>query len=100
MLRRGWAGSIHGRLSSVDEASSFFEKVQLHFQLADLFVEFVLVGVALLTHLLAAVAEDVGQPGQRLQQRMPPPLMPIGKYAFRMMRSARSPGGVVRPRLR
>ena len=59
-------GSIHGRLSSVDEASSFFEKVQLHFQLADLLEEFVLLGVGLLTHLLAAVAEDVGQAGQGL----------------------------------
>src|ERR1700685_4507363 len=68
MLRRGggrWI-SIHGRLSSVDEASSFFEKVQLHFQLADLFVELVLFGVGLLAHLLAAVTEDVGQTGQRL----------------------------------
>jgi hypothetical protein len=61
MLRRVWAGSIHGRFFSVDEASSFFEKVQLHFQLADLFVEFVLLGVGLLADLLAAVAEDVGQ---------------------------------------
>ena len=59
-------GSIHGRLSSIDEASSFFEKVQLHFQLADLLVELVLLGVGLLAHLLAAVAEDVGQAGQRL----------------------------------
>ena len=33
---------------SVDEASSFFEKVQLHFELADLFVELVLLGVGLL----------------------------------------------------
>ena len=66
MLRRGWAGSIHGRLSSVDEASSFLEKVQLHFQLADLLVELVLIGVGLLAHLLAAVAEDIGQTGQRL----------------------------------
>jgi hypothetical protein len=41
-------GSIHCRLSSVDEASSFFEKVQLHFQLADLFVELVLFGIGLL----------------------------------------------------
>jgi hypothetical protein len=53
-------GLIHGRLSSVDEASSFFEKVQLHFQLADLLVELVLVGVGLLAHLLAAIAENVG----------------------------------------
>jgi hypothetical protein len=34
--------------------------------LADLLVEFVLFGVGLLTHLLAAVAENVGQTGQRL----------------------------------
>jgi len=70
MLRRGWAGSIHflkrGRLSSVDEASSFIEKVQLHFQLADLLVELVLLGIGLLAYLLAAIAEDVGQTGQRL----------------------------------
>src|SRR5579863_10040615 len=66
MLRRGWAASIHARLSSVDEASSFFEKVQLHFQLADLFVEFVFLGIGLLADLLAAVAEDVGQASQRL----------------------------------
>ena len=66
MLRCRLWGSIHGRLSLVDEASSFFEKVQLHFQLADLFVQFVLFGVGLLTHLLAAVAEDIGQAGQRL----------------------------------
>ena len=59
-------GSIHGRLSSIDEASSFFEKVQLHFQLSDLFVELVLFGVGLLAHLLAAITEDVGQTGQRL----------------------------------
>jgi hypothetical protein len=43
-------GSIHCRLSSVDEASSFFEKVQLHFQLADLFVKLVFLGVGLLAH--------------------------------------------------
>ena len=55
-------GSIHRRRSSIDEASSFFEKVQLHFQLADLLVELVLVGVGLLAHLLAAVAEDSGKP--------------------------------------
>jgi hypothetical protein len=53
-------------LSSVDEASSFFEKVQLHFQLADLFVQLVFLGIGLLAELLAAVAEDVGQAGQRL----------------------------------
>ena len=34
--------------------------------LADLFVEFVLLGVGLLAHLLAAVAEHVRQTGQRL----------------------------------
>jgi len=59
-------GSIHCRLSSVDEASSFFEKVQLHFQLADLFVELILLGIGLLAHLLAAVAENIGQAGQCL----------------------------------
>jgi hypothetical protein len=53
-------------LFSVDEASSFFEKVQLHFQLAGLFVELVLLCIGLLAYLLAAVAEDVGQAGQRL----------------------------------
>jgi hypothetical protein len=65
-VRCGCCGSIHRRRSSIDEASSFFEKVQLHFQLADLLVEFVLLGVGLLAHLLAAVAEDVWQAGQRL----------------------------------
>ena len=34
--------------------------------MADLLVEIVLFGVGLLAHLLAAVAEDVGQTGQRL----------------------------------
>ena len=53
-------------MSLVDEASSFFEKVQLHFQLAYLLVELILLGVGLLAHLLTAVAEDVGQTGQRL----------------------------------
>ncbi|HVI78078.1 MAG TPA: hypothetical protein VM715_07920 [Candidatus Acidoferrum sp.] len=46
-------------MSSVEEASSFFEKVQLHFQLADLLVELVLLSVGLLAHLLSTVAEDV-----------------------------------------
>src|SRR5229473_3220070 len=50
MVRLGCAGSIHGRLS-IEEASSFFEKVQLHFQLAD---------------LLAAIAENIRQTGQSL----------------------------------
>ena len=45
---------------------ALFEKVQLHFQLADLFVQLVLLGVGLLAHLLATVAENVGQTGQRL----------------------------------
>ena len=49
------------RLSSVGEVSSF-EKVQLHFQLTDLFVQFVLLGVGLLAYLLAAVAEISGNP--------------------------------------
>src|SRR5216684_6649946 len=66
MLRHGCCGSIHWRWSSSDEAGSFFEKVQLHFQLADLFVELVFVGVGLLAHLFAAIAEDIGQTGQRL----------------------------------
>src|SRR3954453_12176621 len=65
MVRLGCAGSIHGRLS-IEEASSFFEKVQLHFQLANLFIEFVLLAVGLLPNLLAAVAEDIGQTGQSL----------------------------------
>jgi hypothetical protein len=34
-----------------------------HFHWADLLVEIVLFGVGLLAHLLAAVAEDVGQTG-------------------------------------
>src|SRR5277367_4052545 len=71
MLRWRWRESIHERLSSTDEASSFFEKVQLHFQLADLFVELVFLGVGLLAELLAAVAEDVGQAGQRLLLQPP-----------------------------
>ena len=59
------------RLSSAEEASSFFEKVQLHFQLADLLVQLVLLGIRLLADLLAAVAEDVGQARQGLF--LPPP---------------------------
>jgi len=34
--------------------------------LADLFVQLVLLGIGLLAHLLAAVAEDVWQTGQSL----------------------------------
>ena len=34
--------------------------------MADLLVEFVLLGIGLLAHLLSAVAEDVRQAGQRL----------------------------------
>src|SRR5579863_6687498 len=66
MVRRPCVGSIHLRRTSIDEASSFFEKVQLHFELADLLVELVLLGVGLLAHLFAAVSEDVRQAGQRL----------------------------------
>src|SRR3954451_16608170 len=66
MLRCGFLGSIHERRSSADEASSFFEKVQLHFQLADLSVELVLLCIGLLTNLLAAVATNIGQTSQRL----------------------------------
>ena len=51
---------MHGRLS-IEEASSFFEKVQLHFQLANLLIQFVLLGVGLLADLLAAIAENIGQ---------------------------------------
>src|SRR5256885_3463296 len=65
MVRLGCAGSIHGRLS-IEEASSFFEKVQLHFQLADLFIQFVLFRVGLLADLLAAIAENIRQTGQGL----------------------------------
>ena len=65
MVRPGCAGSIHGRLST-EEASSFFEKVQLHFQLADLFIQFVLFRVGLLADLLAAIAENIRQTGQSL----------------------------------
>src|SRR5207248_11162274 len=66
MWRRGWAASIHRRLSSVEQASSFFEKVQLHFQLADLFIELILLCVGLLAYVLTAVAEHVGQTVQSL----------------------------------
>ena len=71
--------SIHRRRSSIDEASSFFEKVQLHFQLTDLLVELVLICLGLLAHLFAAVAEDVRQTGQRLflpaaESQTPPPM--------------------------
>jgi len=44
----------------------FLEKVQLHFQLADLLVELVLLRVGLLAHLLAAIAEEIRQTGQGL----------------------------------
>src|SRR5438309_5117589 len=65
MVRLGCAGSIHGRLS-IEEASSFFEKVQLHFQLADLLIQFVPFRVGLLADLLAAIAENIRQTGQSL----------------------------------
>src|ERR1022692_3994340 len=65
MVKRACCGSIHRRRSSSDKIRSFFLKVQLHLQLADLFVELVLFGLGLLVHLLATVAEDVGQTGQR-----------------------------------
>jgi len=48
----------------VEEASSF-EKVQLHFQLADQLVDLVLFEVRRLAHPLTAVAEDFWQTGQR-----------------------------------
>jgi len=54
------------------EASSFFEKVQLHFQSADLFVEFVFLRICLLADLLAAVAKMSGKPAcRRASQRSP-----------------------------
>jgi hypothetical protein len=67
-LARKFGGSNYStfRRYVIDEASSFFEKVQLHFQLADLLVEFVLLGVGLLAHLLSAVTEDIRQTSQRL----------------------------------
>ena len=57
---------MHRRRFSSDKSSSFFEKVQLHFELADLLVELVLLGVGLPAHLLTAVAKNVRQAGQRL----------------------------------
>ena len=57
-----WLGSIHCLRSSTEQASSFFEKVQLHFQLPDMLVEFGLVGIGLLAQLLAAIAKNVRQP--------------------------------------
>src|SRR5260370_42429855 len=65
MLRTGCAGSIHGRFS-IHEASSFFEKVQLHFQLANLLIQFVLFRVGLLADLLAAIPENIGKTSQSL----------------------------------
>src|ERR1051325_6767516 len=65
MVRCGCPDSIHERRSSIDESSFFFEKVQLHFQLANLLVEFILFSVGLLAYLVPAVAEDIGQTGQR-----------------------------------
>src|SRR5246500_5873249 len=65
MVRWGCAESIHGRLS-IEEASSFFEKVQLRFQLPDLFVQFVPLRVCLQADLLAAIAENIRQTGQGL----------------------------------
>src|SRR5262249_47650719 len=79
--RHGCRGSIHRRRSSIDEASSFFEKVQLHFQLADLFVELVLFGVGLLADLLSAVAEDVWQASQGL----PLPTTDLGRVDARVL---------------
>ncbi len=45
MFSLGWQGSIHWRLSSVEQASLFFEKVQLDFHVADLAVELLLLRV-------------------------------------------------------
>ena len=59
-------GSIHVRWSSSEQASSFFEKVQLHFELADLLVELVLLGFDLLELAVVPVAEDLGQAGHDL----------------------------------
>src|SRR5579884_169602 len=58
-------GSMHRRRSSA-EPSSFFEKVQLDFQLPDLLVQLSLLLVGLLAHLFAAVGEHVGQALDRL----------------------------------
>jgi hypothetical protein len=44
----------------------FFEKVQLHFQLANLLIQFILLCVGLLADLLAAIAEDIRQTSQGL----------------------------------
>jgi hypothetical protein len=63
MVSEWCAGSIHRRRSSIEQASSFFEKVQLHFELADLPVELVLVGVGLLARVFTAIGKDVGQAG-------------------------------------
>jgi len=59
-------GSIHTRRSSGEESSSFFEKVQLHFELANLFVQFVLLGLDLLLLPFVALAEHLRQAGQSL----------------------------------
>ena len=52
-------------------------------RLADLFVQFVLLGVGPLAHLLAAVAKDVGWTGQRL-------LLPAPSWVDVRQTSARS----------
>src|SRR5664279_482234 len=61
-----WLGSIHCLRSSTEQASSFFEKVQLHFQLPDLLIQFGLFRVGLLAHLLPAIAKHVRQSRHRL----------------------------------
>jgi len=57
---------MHSRRCSGDKSSSFFEKVQLHFELTDLLVQFVLLGVRLLPQLIVSVTEDLRQAGERL----------------------------------
>ena len=51
MLSDGCLGSIQRRFSSVGEASSFFEKVQLHFEPSDLLKELVFLDIGVLLRL-------------------------------------------------
>src|ERR1022692_563436 len=65
MVKRACCGSIHRRRSSSDKVSSFFLKSPTPPSVGRSVCRAVLFGLGLLAHLLATVAEDVGQTGQR-----------------------------------
>src|ERR1039457_6807891 len=65
MVKRACCGSIHRRRASSDKVSSFFLKSPTPPSVGRSVCRAVLFGLGLLAHLLATVAEDVGQTGQR-----------------------------------